>query len=397
MRVGVCLGDFVPEAGGGYTFTSQVFDAFLRRAHTSSHHFVAFCHPTQARSLQSSSKGDNLEFIGIPPKGFVETGIAAVKHFSPLVAFLYRVPSRFERAARSRGVELVWFVGGGVYDTPDIPYIGTVWDIQHRTHPWFPEVSSRGHWVYREVRHATFLRRATYVITGTKVGAEQLGAYYQVPQDRIRILPHPTPTLPTGNDAPSPRVVGAVGGKQFLVYPAQFWPHKNHVNLVRALHLLHTRHGMDVDLVLTGSDKGNLGRVKSVVDDLKLTARVHMLGFVTTEDLVWLYRHATALVYPSFSGPENLPPLEACSVGCPVVLAEYPGAREQLGDAAMFCDPHDPEQMAEAITHLRDHPDLRQNLMTNGYKRAASWTADDYVKGVFAMLDEFETVRRCWA
>ncbi|MDH3310118.1 MAG: glycosyltransferase family 4 protein [Gammaproteobacteria bacterium] len=397
MRVGVCLGDFVPEVGGGYTFVSQIFDAFLKLAHVSSHQFVVFCNSEHVKSLQAGCENPMLEFCGVPEKGFVETAISALKHYSPLFAYLYKRGSRFERAASERHVEFVWFVGGGVYDTPEIPYIATVWDVQHLTHPWFPEVSSEGRWDYRELMHKRFLRRAAYVITGTRTGAEQLGWYYQVPEDRIRILPHPTPLLTAERVYSKPACANRLGGKKFIFYPAQFWPHKNHVNLLHALKLLHDRYDLDVNLVFTGSDKNNSDHVKSVVGELGLASQIHILGFVGTDELVWLYRNAVALVYPSFSGPENLPPLEAFSLGCPVVISDYPGAREQLGDAAVFFDPHSPEKMADAVKYLLDNPDLKQDLIKKGYERAVRWTAEDFVEGVFSMFDEFEPVRRCWS
>lgn len=397
MRVGVYLGDFVPDVGGGYTFVSEVFGALLKQASNTPHQFVVLCDPEYVKKQKSGNENHSLEYCGVPRKGLVDTAIGVLKYYSPLFAYLWRWPGRLERVAMSRGVEFIWFVGGGTYDAPEIPYAATVWDLQHRTHPWFPEVSSRGRWDYRELTYSRFLRRAARVITGTKTGAEQLGLYFQIPHDRISILPHPTPGLPDAGATSTLRFATELGGRKFIFYPAQFWPHKNHVNLLRALKLLREQHDLDIDLVLTGSEKGNLGHVKSVVEQLGLAPRIHFLGFVSSEELAWLYGRAIALVYPSFSGPENLPPLEAFSRGCPVVISDYPGACEQLGDAAVFFDPHSPAQMAEVIKRLLDQPDLRQDLVKKGYQRAATWTAEDYVNGVFSMLDEFEPVRRCWA
>jgi hypothetical protein len=192
-----------------------------------------------------------VELCALRGNRFIDTATTALKHLSPLFAYLYRRASRLERAARAQGVDTIWFVGGTVFDTPGIPYIATVWDVQHRTHPWFPEVSHRSQWDYREALHARFLKRATYAITGTRTGADQLGWYYQVPPERIRILPHPTPlqvaTVPTGNGS----LIATLKQKTFVFYPAQFWPHKNHANLLLALKILVDRDGLDLDLVLS--------------------------------------------------------------------------------------------------------------------------------------------------
>lgn len=396
MRIGVCLGDFVPQVGGGYTFVSQVFDAFLGLAASSHHTFVVFCDPAVARRLAGAGVAANVELFGVPVKGSAATAITALKHYSPLFGYLLRRPGRLERDAIRKGVGLAWFVGGGVYDTLDIPYIATVWDVQHRTHPWFPEVSSQGRWDYRELMHARFLRRAARLITGTRVGAEQLGYYYQVPPDRITLLPHPTPALFHDVAGAVSPAVSAFSATRFFFYPAQYWPHKNHVTLLHALKLLGDRHGMTADLVLTGSDQGNLGHVQAVATALGLRSQVHFAGFVSSADLVWLYRNAVALVYPSFSGPENLPPLEAFSLGCPVAISDYPGVDEQIADAALRFDPRDPAQLADALRRLLEEPSLRDDLIAKGRARLQHRTPLGYVRGVFAIFDEFEGIRRCW-
>jgi len=148
--------------------------------------------------------------------------------------------------------------------------------------------------------------------------------------------------------------------------------------------------------VFVGSDKGNLDHVKKLTNKLGLASQVHFLGFVSQSDLVSLYRNAFALTYMSLCGPENLPPLEAFALGCPVVASEIAGAAEQLGEAAVLVDPCSPEEIANAIKHLLDDPKRVRTLVEKGRQRASRWTGRDFVRGVFKMLDAFEPVRRCF-
>src|SRR6202795_4272080 len=106
---------------------------------------------------------------------------------------------------------------------------------------------------------------------------------------------------------------------------------------------LHDKYGYEPQLVFTGSDKplfnyakqGNQSFVQERAHDLSLPDQVIFAGFVSREDLIGLYQQALALVYPSFFGPENLPPLEAFALGCPVIVARISGSREQFADAAV--------------------------------------------------------------
>jgi glycosyltransferase involved in cell wall biosynthesis len=298
---------------------------------------------------------------------------------------------------RRHGVELVWFVGP-VYETTDAPFIFTVWDLQHRLQPWFPEVSASGRWAFRERNYGRVLPRAALVIAPNRAGQREVERFYHVPPERIRLLPHPTPAFALHPPAALPDVRAKFGlQRPFLLYPAQFWAHKNHTGLLRAAKALEQRHGQLVDVALVGSEKGNLAHVRREVARLSLGERVRFLGFVNRDELIALYRNAEALVYLSFFGPENLPPLEAFALGCPVVASAVDGAEEQLGEAALLVDPRDPLQVADAVSRLRTEPGLRERLVARGAARARQWTAGDYVDKVLGEIDRFAPVRACWS
>lgn len=182
--------------------------------------------------------------------------------------------------------------------------------------------------------------------------------------------------------------------RPFLLYPAQYWPHKNHATLLRAMRALKEL-GDDFDLVCVGSDKGVLEHVRRLEREFGVGDRVHHLGFVSTDELVGLYRQAFALVYLSWFGPENLPPLEAFALGCPAVCSAVDGADEQLRDAALQVEPQDAAGVAEAVRSLRDDG-VRASLVDAGRQLAAERTPERYVSGVLDFFDEFEDVLRCW-
>ena len=80
---------------------------------------------------------------------------------------------------------------------------------------------------------------------------------------------------------------GIPGG--YLFFPAQFWPHKNHVGLLLAVKLLREKHGLRFPVVFVGSDPGNRQYVQDLTEELGLSSQVHFLGFVPQKDLVGLY------------------------------------------------------------------------------------------------------------
>lgn len=410
MRVGVFYRSHAQDSGGEYTFRAELFQSLLAYAGESSHTFVIFVWSQDIHFQQQPFK--NVEFV------YLHRNILRVLlfiiydltfnllHFTWLKLRFssgkFRVKSDHERfvlkTLEQHRIDLLWQLGPGT-PTTEVPYITTVWDLQHRLQSFFPEVSAAGQWDARESGYSRALRKASHVIVGTEVGKSEIEQFYHLPSERIRVIPFPTPQFATACEANDTAGIARKYRREagYLFYPANFWPHKNHVCLLYALRLLREDYGVDLDLVLVGSDKGNLRYVLNLVSKLKLSDHVHHLGFVSQQDLVSLYRNAFALVFPSFFGPDNLPPLEAFSLGCPVVAANVAGAEEQLGDAAVLFRPTDWQQLAAEIREIHDNPDRREDLIRRGRQRGSRFTWRDYVHQVFVMLDEFEPIRRCWA
>lgn len=394
MHVGVVLGDVDKQLGGGVTFVHDVVAAFLEQASESSHRFTLFAPRDYVESMRRQKLAPNVSLVASCKTSVLDRGISLLRHYLPVFGFFWKGASRFERQMRSLGVELVWITGGN-HDTYEIPYVTTLWDVQHLTHPWFPEISRNWQWEHRELFLSRHLRRATSIILGTRIGKDQLVQYYGVPEEHIDVLPHPTPSFALRAAQETCQPPGNLP-KDYIFYPAQFWPHKNHVNLLRALKILVEGDPDTPALVLVGSDRGNRAFVESCAAELGVSHKVIMLGFVPTVDVIALYKHARALVYPSFSGPENLPPLEAFALGCPAVVSNYRGAEEQLGDAALLFDPMDPAAIAEAVRRVLSDAALRGRLVERGKDRAAKWTGREFVAGAFKIFDAFEPQRRCW-
>jgi glycosyltransferase involved in cell wall biosynthesis len=394
MKVGVFLEDFAPDVGGGYTIQLDIFHAMLELIDDTRHSFVLFCRqPERFRPFLTTPRLEAVAF----PGSFGKRVFARAERGVYSLLENRRRQTRLEQLCKEAGVDFMWFIGAEAVQV-DLPYLAIVWDLQHRLQPWFPEVSAHGTWRQRESFYSEYLRRATMIIAGTDAGRLEIERFYQVTSNRIKILPHPTPAFtleakPSDTDA----LLKKYGlRRNYLFYPAQFWSHKNHVNLLRAVALLKETHQMEFQLVFVGSNKGNEEYVRNFAAQLKPSLEVAFLGFVPLEDLVALYRGAFALTYVTFFGPENLPPLEAFALGCPVIASNVPGAREQLGDAALLVDPRNPAEIANAVKTVHENESLRHDLITKGRSRAERWTAKDFVRGIFSVFDEFEPVRSCW-
>ncbi len=395
MRVGVYIPQSSPYAGGSYSFQESILEELEK--YNSNHEIYVF-HYNEKKEIRIS----NLKYIQmIQPAKLSLIQRIILKLFKLLKITKWRNKSKkdlvtsLSSAVDIYNIELMWFLTPAFEDV-SIPYIYTVWDLQHRLQPFFPEVSVTGWtWDGREELYSKVLPRATYILTGTEEGKREIMRFYNIDSERIKVLPLPTPSycFKSSNNF----ISDFNNDKPFLFYPAQFWPHKNHIGLLFALKILKEKYSLYFNLVLTGSDKGNLGYIESIIHELGLANAVNIYGFVDFDEIIKLYRSAFALVFPSFFGPDNLPPLEAFTLGCPVIAADVPGARDQLGDAALLVDARNEEEIAMAVKKLYENPKFRKELILKGKKRALKWTSENYIMSIQELIDQFSKYRRCWS
>jgi glycosyltransferase involved in cell wall biosynthesis len=153
---------------------------------------------------------------------------------------------------------------------------------------------------------------------------------------------------------------------------------------------------LNFKVVFAGSDKGNLPYIEELISEYKLTGFIEVKGFVPRSELLSLYQSCNALVYSSFSGPENLPPLEAFRSSLPVLYADFPGAREQLGQAALFFNPTDENDLAEKFLSIVNDLEMREKLISEGRLQLQGRTSSDFARKLIGVLESFSRIRRVW-
>jgi glycosyltransferase involved in cell wall biosynthesis len=395
MKVAAVFWGHEPAEGGKYAFGGSLFQA-LREAEADSRHEFIYYVAAAGGELPSG-------VFRIPytrPERYRRAAIYRLRDLLDRPS-MHRGSFRtwFERSVAEQDVDVVWFASNYTEEC-DRPFVMTIFDVEHVRQPWFPEVSAEGEWERRHRYYSRYLPKATRIIVPNEAGRDQIVHHFKANPERVICLPHPTPSFAREaaqrERLPRARVERLGVRQRYLFYPAQFWAHKNHAALFDTLAELARDGDEPFELALVGSDKGQLEHVRHLARESGVGDRIHFLGFVDMEDLVALYQHAHALVYLSFFGPENLPPLEAFALGCPVVATDVAGAREQLGDAALLVPPMEPARIAKAVRQLEDAT-LREQLIERGRDRAEASSAESFVQGVLTFFDEFEQVRKCWA
>lgn len=253
-----------------------------------------------------------------------------------------------------------------------VPSLAAVHDLMHRYESKFPEVSLLGRKQYRD----RYLRQscgwARGILVDSQLGKRHVHESYGAPVEKIFVLPYIPPRYIFENCPSKDFATKYWLPRKYLLYPAQFWEHKNHARLFEAVSKVKMRLP-DIRLVLVGSLENRHRALSQTVEDLGLRDHVIFLGQVSDCDMPELYRRARALIFPTFFGPTNIPPLEAFAVGCPVATSRIYAMPEQVGDAALLFDPNSVEEIADSIRRLWSDEDLCQLLIAKGKAKAATW------------------------
>lgn len=258
-----------------------------------------------------------------------------------------------------------------------VPSLSVIHDLMHRYERRFPEVSSGFMFIQREKHYKNICRYSEGILVDSEVGKRQVIDSYTIDQDIIHVLPYIAPPYVYEKDTFSKSDFKQSLPSKFFFYPAQFWKHKNHEQLVRAIGYLRNKLP-DIKIVFAGSPKNAFDEVKSLVSNSLLADHIIFLGYISDQDMVSIYRHARALIMPTYFGPTNIPPLEAFALGCPVAVSKIYGMPEQVGDAALLFDPTKMHEIADVMYRLWTDDNLCLSLIEKGRKRATIWNKDTY-------------------
>ncbi|MDR3176921.1 MAG: glycosyltransferase family 4 protein [Desulfovibrio sp.] len=269
---------------------------------------------------------------------------------------------------------------------PGARHVCVIHDLMHKYEKSFPEVGTPEEQRARDIQFNAILKTGDIVLVDSEVGAKHvLECYPHADKSKIRVLPYTAfedivkciPQKPAGNFP-----------EKFFFYPAQFWKHKNHAGLARAIARLR-KDIPDIHVVAAGNTKQNgFDDFMKIVNACGLEDAFSLPGYVATEELAWFYKHARALVMPTFFGPTNIPPLEAMALGCPVAVSGIYGMPERYGDAALYFNPADIGELAGIIRRIWTDDALCAVLREKGKRCAEQWGFTDFYGAMRAIVEE---------
>ena len=379
-KIGVYLG-MEPYGGGAFQYDQSILSA-LKSLPEEEYKVVAFYEKDLWKEYLSAfpfltkKVYTRRQLFDVPGALIWKAAVHGLCDLADLRVLLMKV-SKFSKQFDEEDLVLIIFPAqemlSAVVKTKSISVIH---DLMHR-YEKFPEAASPEQVRGREICYKNICKASKMIFVDSEVGKQQvIECYGEKYADKIEVMPFTPPQyLFDGQDDELPTDVTLP--EKFIFYPAQFWAHKNHKNLILATKKLKER-GLNIQLIFVGAKKNGYEDAMTLIRETGLEENIHVLGYVSDSLMRILYRRARAMVMPSFFGPTNIPPLEGMAMGCPVAVSRVYAMPWQVGEAGLTFDPKSVDEIADTLEKLWLDDDLRKQMAEKGKERAEYFSQERF-------------------
>lgn len=384
--------------GGSYQYQYKILSIIKNKHKNNSNIIFKFYSNKESASL-------NFKDLGIQIKIIKENIFQKIHRvaLSNLNYFKFQTKiknqyTKIERVLNSDNIDLIYFMFPSALSLSiiNIPYIFTLYDLAHLRNLEFPEVSSNRIFEIRENLYSNSLKKAQKVIVASKFEKKLAAEKYKLDESRVIVLKY-LPNIKEIKNLEHLDIKKKYNLKNdYIFYPAQFWPHKNHIYILKAVKILRQNYNISIDVMFSGSDKGNLQYILESAKLLGIEDLVHYLGFVKNNEIPFLYNQSLSLVMPTYLGPSNIPPLEAFAYETPVCYPDFFFNREEFNDAVFYMNLKDPNSLAETLFKIKNDNIIRDEKIKCGKEILRTWSDKDFYQKLINQFDNFRIISECW-
>lgn len=344
------------KAGGG----KAIFDTYLRLLRESAptnRYFIL----TPDRDAYRHIETDQIKVVDIP--AWAHSNFATIP--------LYRVI--LPRLLKRHGIDAILNFGDIVIPT-DVPQVYNFdWAFAvYPDHVSWKRLSRAEKLLYQVKLHyfEAYLSRATIIMAQTEAMKARLEARYGL--DNVELVPAAV-SIPSDAVGLSPFSLPAARVK--LIYPANYYPHKNIEVLERVAELLAARNaGVVIVTTLAADEHAGAGAFLDRIREKGLDGVLVNVGRVAAADIPALYAASDGLLMPTLLETFGLPYVEAMHHQKPIITSNLDFAHVVCGDAAVYFDPMDPVSVVTKIEQVFGDDGLRIALIARGSERLnAMW------------------------
>ena len=237
----------------------------------------------------------------------------------------------------------------------------------------FPELFKKRDLYQLKNWTAYSVKKASKVFTISQSSKDDIIKKYRLPEDKV-VVTYPgiksesrIMNYESGSD--TLRKKYGIDG-DYILFVGTLQPRKNIVRLIEAFSKIKN----DIQLIVVGKKGWLYEEILQAPKKFNIEDRVKFLDSVTDEDLPIFYKNAICFVLPSLYEGFGLPVLEAMQYGCPVITSNVSSLPEAGGDAAIYVNPLDIDDITKNLESIIQNSELREKLIKKGYEQVKKFS-----------------------
>ena len=221
---------------------------------------------------------------------------------------------------------------------------------------------------------AQAIHKSKAIIAVSKTTKKDIVKWYQIPDTKISVIYNGFEKKSEDKSDKDVLTQYNISGKKYILYVGTLQPRKNIVTLIHAFNDYYKTHE-GLKLVIVGKKGWLYDEIFAEVKRLSLNDKVIFTDFIPDEDVIILYKNAWVFVMPSLYEGFGIPILEAMAYGCPVISSQNSSLPEIGGEACLYFDPEDPNDLIEKLYQLAQSKEIYNKLIKTGKNRITlfSW------------------------
>lgn len=291
---------------------------------------------------------------------------------------------RKKRTLKAEGIDILYCPFSAVTNKePGVPVVSTILDIQHEFYPQFFASEELEH---RKKFYKEIVKKAETITCISDYTKQTFCEKYEYPLERAHTIYIAIQNRFDGEDEQILRRL-KIEDKNYIIYPANFWEHKNHKLLLCAF-AMYVQENPDAILVLTGNPLEKKEYYESLLVELKIEKNVIITGYVTNEELHSITKHAKGLIFPSLFEGFGIPVVEAMQQHLLIACSNLTSLPEIGCESIYYFNPKKPDEMVQAFRYLFEHH-ISDEIIQSYEEKLQIYQSENMVK---QYLDLFKQV-----
>ncbi|MCX6306287.1 MAG: glycosyltransferase family 1 protein [Bacteroidetes bacterium] len=271
------------------------------------------------------------------------------------------------------------------------PLLITMHDMQELKFPVFFTPAER---LYRAFIHKIAVEKSKHIMVSFSHIQKDIVDFFGISANNISVCMLPFTTSGSESEVTGNQVAGTLEKygieKDFILYPASTWPHKNHKILIEAIQILQDR-GFRIPLVCTGKKTKDFVHLEFLLNCSGLNGQIIFTDLIPENDLMNLYQLARLVVIPSLYEAGSAPLFEAMGFLTPVICSNTTSLPETINDSEFVFDPYDPVELSGKILLGFSDESFRNRNINNLRQRLNFYKSIDYAANLYQVYKQTQT------